>query len=90
VLFFITFVVLSLSKLLLARLRRGEGTVAMNTGERPDPGGPIRAEARELQTHGAQRVNRIALALSLAAMVFGVFWLVLDPWERRCGWASAA
>ena len=39
------------------------------------------AEARERRYRVRKRVNRIALALSLAAMVFGVFWLVWILWE---------
>ena len=39
------------------------------------------AQERERRYHARKRVNRIALALSLAAMVFGVFWLVWILWE---------
>ena len=39
------------------------------------------AEARERKYHARKRVNKIALALSLAAMAFGVFWLVWILWE---------
>ncbi|MBA2676667.1 phosphate ABC transporter permease PstA [Ramlibacter sp.] len=40
-----------------------------------------RNQVRERKYHARKRVNRIALALSLAAMVFGVFWLVWILWE---------
>lgn len=39
------------------------------------------AQERERRYRVRKRVNRIALALSLAAMVFGVFWLVWILWE---------
>ena len=39
------------------------------------------ARTRQARFAGRQRVNRIALALSLAAMAFGVFWLVWILWE---------
>ena len=39
------------------------------------------AHTRQARFAGRQRVNRIALALSLAAMAFGVFWLVWILWE---------
>ena len=39
------------------------------------------AQERERKYAARKRVNRIALALSLAAMVFGVFWLVWILWE---------
>jgi phosphate transport system permease protein len=38
-------------------------------------------DARERKYLARRRVNRIALALSLAAMAFGVFWLVWILWE---------
>jgi phosphate transport system permease protein len=37
----------------------------------------------------SRRVNQVALALSLAAMAFGVFWLVWILWET-CAWAWGA
>ncbi|NMM79834.1 phosphate ABC transporter, permease protein PstA [Acidovorax sp. SRB_14] len=37
--------------------------------------------ARQAMYARRKRVNRVALALSLAAMVFGVFWLVWILWE---------
>jgi len=40
-----------------------------------------RAEAQERKYLARKRVNRIALALSLAAMAFGVFWLVWILWS---------
>lgn len=39
------------------------------------------ARTRQARFAGRQRVNRIALTLSLAAMAFGVFWLVWILWE---------
>ncbi|CAM5782930.1 phosphate ABC transporter permease PstA [Ottowia pentelensis] len=39
------------------------------------------AQARTARYAARQRVNRVALALSLAAMAFGVFWLVWILWE---------
>ena len=39
------------------------------------------AQERERRFRGRQRTNRVALALSLAAMAFGVFWLVWILWE---------
>jgi phosphate transport system permease protein len=41
----------------------------------------IRMQERERIYAQRKRVNRIGLALSLAAMVFGVFWLVWILWE---------
>jgi phosphate transport system permease protein len=38
-------------------------------------------DARERKYLARKRVNRVALALSLAAMAFGVFWLVWILWE---------
>ncbi|MGF6347263.1 phosphate ABC transporter permease PstA [Variovorax sp. W2I14] len=39
------------------------------------------AETRQSRFASRNRVNKIALTLSLAAMVFGVFWLVWILWE---------
>ncbi|MGZ5270313.1 MAG: phosphate ABC transporter permease PstA, partial [Ramlibacter sp.] len=39
------------------------------------------AGERERRYLARKRVNRVALALSLAAMAFGVFWLVWILWE---------
>ena len=39
------------------------------------------ARTRQARFAGRRRVNRVALALSLAAMAFGVFWLVWILWE---------
>ncbi|RYY52145.1 MAG: phosphate ABC transporter permease PtsA, partial [Comamonadaceae bacterium] len=39
------------------------------------------AQARERRYASRNRVNQVALALSLAAMAFGVFWLVWILWE---------
>lgn len=39
------------------------------------------AVERERRYHARKRVNNVALALSLAAMAFGVFWLVWILWE---------
>ena len=38
-------------------------------------------QSREAKYASRKRVNRIALALSLAAMVFGLFWLAWILWE---------
>ncbi|RYF64107.1 MAG: phosphate ABC transporter permease PtsA, partial [Comamonadaceae bacterium] len=38
-------------------------------------------ETRAAKFAGRKRVNQIALTLSLAAMAFGVFWLVWILWE---------
>ena len=87
VLFFITFVVLSLSKLLLQQLRKSEGTKHEHRNARSSsPTLQARAPAKFARR---KRVNSVALTLSLAAMAFGVFWLV---WilARRCASASAA
>jgi phosphate transport system permease protein len=47
------------------------------------------AQQRERMYLRRKRVNRIALALSLAAMAFGVFWLVWILWETvRLGFAG--
>src|SRR6185369_1782347 len=40
-----------------------------------------RTQQRERLYEKRKRVNRVALALSLAAMAFGVFWLVWILWE---------
>ena len=39
------------------------------------------AQARQARYNGRKRVNQIALTLSLAAMAFGLFWLVWILWE---------
>ncbi len=39
------------------------------------------AQRREAKYHRRKRVNQVALTLSLAAMLFGVFWLVWILWE---------
>ena len=39
------------------------------------------AQARERRYMARKRTNRVALALSLAAMAFGVFWLIWILWE---------
>lgn len=39
------------------------------------------AQARERKYMARKRVNKVALALSLAAMAFGVFWLVWILWS---------
>src|SRR5262249_13749469 len=38
-------------------------------------------EARERKFAARKRVNQVALAMSLAAMAFGVFWLIWILWE---------
>jgi phosphate transport system permease protein len=52
----------------------------VNTGARLIAAADL-AGQREARYAGRKRVNRIALALSLAAMAFGVFWLVWILWE---------
>jgi len=48
-----------------------------------------RAQQQERMYLRRKRVNRIALALSLGAMAFGVFWLVWILWETvRLGFAG--
>ena len=39
------------------------------------------SQTRLARYNSRKRVNQIALTLSLAAMLFGVFWLVLILWE---------
>jgi phosphate transport system permease protein len=39
------------------------------------------AAERERRYTSRKRVNKIALGLSLAAMAFGIFWLVWILWE---------
>ena len=39
------------------------------------------AQARERKYMARKRVNKVALALSLVAMAFGVFWLVWILWS---------
>lgn len=39
------------------------------------------AETRAARYAGRNRVNKVALSLSLAAMAFGVFWLIWILWE---------
>jgi phosphate transport system permease protein len=41
----------------------------------------VAAQVRERKFAARKRVNKVALALSLAAMAFGVFWLVWILWE---------
>jgi hypothetical protein len=74
VLFFITFVVLSLSKLLLAQLRKGEGARHEHEAVTIDFG-PANALHRYNAASGSTRWPD----LSLAAMAFGLFWLVWIP-----------
>jgi len=45
------------------------------------PSAKALAETRQAKFASRNRVNKIALTLSLAAMVFGVFWLVWILWE---------
>jgi phosphate transport system permease protein len=52
----------------------------MNTGARLLAEADL-ADQRERMYAVRKRVNRVALALSLAAMAFGVFWLVWILWE---------
>jgi hypothetical protein len=72
VLFFITFVVLSLSKVLLAQLRKGEGARTCR---------PVNAccvtdrSPRTKITHGASGSTRWPWVCPWLAMAFGLFWL---------------
>jgi phosphate transport system permease protein len=64
------------------------GITPASTGERL-----VRAadsqQQRERRFHARKRVNKVALALSLVAMAFGVFWLVWILWETvRLGFAG--
>ena len=52
----------------------------MNTGAQLLAAADL-ADQRERKYASRKRVNKIALALSLAAMAFGVFWLVWILWE---------
>ena len=52
----------------------------MTTGERLIQANDL-ASQRAAKYRGRHRVNKIAIALSLAAMAFGVFWLVWILWE---------
>ena len=53
---------------------------ATSTGQRLIDAAEL-AETRRVRFAARKRVNTIALALSLAAMAFGVFWLVWILWE---------
>ncbi len=68
VLFVITFFVLAASKLLLVRLQAHEGTQGMNA--------PSSASKQNAVFARRRLVNKVALSLSLAAMAFGLFWLI--------------
>ena len=49
------------------------------------------AQTRQARFAARKRLNQVALALSLAAMAFGVFWLVWILWETlRLGLSPAA
>ena len=52
----------------------------MTTGESLIKASDI-AELRAIKYRGRNRINKIAIGLSLAAMAFGVFWLVWILWE---------
>ena len=53
---------------------------ATSTGQRLIDAAEL-AETRRVRFASRKRVNTLALALSLAAMAFGVFWLVWIVWE---------
>ncbi len=75
-LFFITFVVLALSKLLLVAAE--EAAKGPSHERRPRAAlrrRPRRASAAR-RTRKRKLVNAVALTLSLAAMAFGLFWLI--------------
>jgi phosphate transport system permease protein len=62
----------------------------MNTSERLLRSADLSHE-RERMYRRRKTVNKVALALSLAAMAFGVFWLVWILWETvRLGFAGLA
>ena len=75
-LFFITFVVLALSKLLLMQLRSGEGTHGMSARRPRRIADADAAAAAHAAPASASASTSVALTLSLAAMAFGLFWLV--------------
>jgi phosphate transport system permease protein len=52
----------------------------MTTGEGLIQASSI-ADARAAKYRGRDRINKLAIGLSLAAMAFGVFWLVWILWE---------
>jgi hypothetical protein len=86
VLFFITFVVLSTVQVLLAHCARAKGSQVMTRYRKPVV---LQADLSCDPPNSQQRkrVNQIALALSLAAMAFGLFWLF---WilSKPCAWAG--
>lgn len=73
ILFVITFIVLALSKLMILRLDKNED-VNMATIDMHDAQS-LANSRRKMQAWRRQK-NRIALFLSMATMVFGLFWLV--------------
>jgi ABC-type Fe3+ transport system permease subunit len=91
VLFFITFVVLALSKLLLARLRRNEGRSRERhrrqrcCAARPMPAAPARAPLRLAQARQPGRAGAVAGGHGLRRVLAGV-----DPVRDRPARASAA
>lgn len=73
ILFVITFIVLAISKVMIMRLAKNEGTLMatlemQNTVEL--------AESRRKMQAKRRMKNRLALTLSMATMAFGLFWLV--------------
>ncbi len=84
ILFFITFVVLALSKVLLLRLRKRGGANEPGQPNRVCPQIPaVRPDADAVRTRlqaSRRRMNVYALTASLAAMVFGLFWLAWILW----------
>ncbi len=52
----------------------------MTTGESLIQASDLAAK-RAAKYQGRNRINKIAIGLSLAAMAFGVFWLVWILWE---------
>lgn len=60
----------------------------MTTGERLIQASDL-ASQRAAKYRVRNRVNQVAIALSLCAMAFGVFWLVWILWETlRLVWAA--
>ncbi len=74
ILFVITFIVLAASKFMIMRLAKNEGGTLMATIELQTTA--ELAESRRKMQAKRRMKNRIALALSMATMAFGLFWLI--------------
>lgn len=73
ILFVITFIVLALSKLMIMRLAKNEG---VNMATMDMQNAVVLAESRRKMQAWRRQKNRLALFLSMATMVFGLFWLI--------------